>query len=148
MFSNRGIHAWLILAIFSFTGCGGSSVKFAEVEGTITLGGKPIDKIMVEFWAMGEGARSFGETDSQGHFKLTSDDGKRAGASVGQHKVVLHVVGIYSDKFKGREAADKDISEGRKPRISAKYANPETTKISEKVEANKKNQFTFEDEKF
>ena len=120
----------------------------AEVQGTVTMGGKPLDKIMVEFWPVSEGPRSFATTDADGRFKLMTDDGKRDGASVGSHKVVLKDVGVLGDKFLGRAGENADMSQGKKPRISGKYASPETTMISEKVVNKKKNEFTFEVEKF
>ncbi len=66
--------------LFSATlvGCGGP--RIAPVEGTVTLDGKGLDKIYVEFWPQSEGPRSFGQTDEQGHFELKTDDGKTPGA--------------------------------------------------------------------
>ncbi len=136
--------ASLLCSGLFLTGCGGDSVKVAPVEGTVKLDGKPIDKIMVEFWPVSEGPRSFGETDAQGHFKLMTDDGKREGAAVGNHKIILKDAGALGDKFMGRAGENVDLSQGKKPRISGKYAGPESTPISKTVEAGKKNDFEIE----
>lgn len=136
---------FIALSIFAccttLVGCGGP--KIAPVEGTITLDGKGLDKIYVEFWPQTEGPRSFGQTDDQGHFVLKTDDGKANGAVLGNHKVVLKDSSVLGDKFMGRAAENKDISGGRKPRISNSYTGADTTPISQVVEASG-NKFTIE----
>ena len=107
------------------------------------LNGKPLDKILVEFWPTSEGVRSFAETDSSGHFKLMTDDGKRIGATIGTHKVTMKDASIFG-KFMGRAGEGVDMSEGRKPRISGKLTSTDTTTLSVVVDASKKNEFTLE----
>ena len=127
--TSIGLWCSLIIA-----GCGESGPQMAAVEGTVTQGGKPLPKIMVEFWPTSSGPRSLGISDDQGRFKMTSDDGKKEGAAVGPHKVVLKDIGIIDENAPlGRAAENIDITRGRKPRIAAKYGNPETTSISETV---------------
>jgi len=116
----------------AFVGCGGP--KIAPVEGTVTLNGQGLDKIMVEFWPTTEGPRSVAETDAQGHFELMLDDGKRKGAIVGNHKIVLKDASVYGDKFLGRAAENKDISGGRKPRIANNYTGADSTPLTQVVE--------------
>ena len=137
-------YATLFIRLVALAGCGGDKHSMAAVEGTVKLDGKPLDKIMVEFWPQSDGPRSFAETDSAGHFKLMTDDGKREGASVGSHKVILKDAGALGDKFLGRAGEDVDMSKGQKVRISGKYSSPETTSITKSVEAGKKNQFDLE----
>ena len=133
----------MLVAVTILVGCGGG-VAVAPVEGTITLDGKPLDKIMVEFWPDAVGPRSFGETDSKGHFKLTTDDGKSEGAAIGLNRVTLKDLSVMGDKFMGRAAEHVNLSEGRKPRISSKFAQAETTPVDETVISGKKNEFTIE----
>ena len=128
-------------------GCG-DSVPVAEVEGTVELNGKPLDRIQVEFWPEGEGLRSIGTTDSQGRFKLMTDNGKQQGAVPGAHKVVLHDAAALGDKFLGRAGEDADMSQGKKPRISGAYVNPEKTSLTAEVVSGKKNEFTFKVDPF
>ncbi len=132
------------IVLSCLSGCGGDGIRYAEVEGTVELNGKPLDKILVEFLPESAGPRSFAETDSQGKFKLKTDDGKRDGAAVGTHRVTLKDAGVHGDKFMGRAAETVDMSQGRKPRISDRLANPETSKMTQTVVAGKKNEFKIE----
>jgi hypothetical protein len=125
------------LGLVVFAGCD-SSPKLIEVNGTLLVGGKPVDKIRVEFWPEGNGPRSVGETDAQGKFTLTSDDGTTKGALAGKHKVVLRDVGILNPKIIGRAAEDVDLTEGRKPRVSSAYDDAHKSPLSAEVSADKK----------
>ncbi len=109
-------------------GCGGGP-KLAEVEGTIKLKGKALDRIQVEFWPVGNGPKSFGETDAQGRFTLTTIDGKRKGAVVGPHRVVLRDSAMYGDQFLGRKGEDLDLSKGKKPRLGNVYGDPQQSPL-------------------
>src|SRR5262245_722181 len=81
-----------VLAI-ALPGCSKSEYEVAEVEGTLTVNGRPGHKIHIEFVPDGiKGPRSAADTDEQGHFvaKLMKQDGTSpAGAVVGPHKVTL-----------------------------------------------------------
>ena len=119
-----------------FVGCG-SGTNLIDVEGTVTVAGKPMEQIYIEFWPEGNGPRSIGMTDAQGKFRLTSDDGKTKGALLGTHRVVLRDVSINS-KVVGRAAEDLDLTEGRKPRISEQYKDPVSSPLKAEVTADKK----------
>jgi len=58
----------LAASVVLLVGCD-SGPKLIDVQGTLTVAGKPLDKIHVEFWPEGNGPRSIGLTDAQG--KLT-----------------------------------------------------------------------------
>ena len=131
------------VSICVLSGCGDDGPRVVVVEGTVKLNGKAMDKILVEFLPTSEGKRSFGETDSEGHFKLMTDDGIRNGATVGTHKVTLKDAALFT-KFMGRKGEEMDMSEGRKPRISGKLASPDTSGLSVIVDASKKNDFALE----
>ena len=113
-------------------GCGGGP-NLAEVEGTLKRNGKPLDKIQVEFWPVKSGPRSMGTTDAQGRFTLMTDDGKRKGAVVGSHKIVLKDVGVLGDKFLGRAGEDVDMTKGKKPQVSDAYGDPQKTPVTKEV---------------
>lgn len=132
-----------VMAVAFVSGCA-KSVQVAEVEGIVKVDGKPMEKIQVEFWPVTTGPRSVGTTDAQGRFKMMTDDGKLAGAVIGSHKIVLHDVGILGDKFMGRAAEDVDMSQGKKPRISGEYADPQKSTLTKEVVAGKKNEFELE----
>jgi hypothetical protein len=126
----------LVAGLLALTGCGGGP-KLATVEGTVKLKGKPLDKIQVEFWPEGQGPRSIGETDNQGRFTLTTDDGKRPGAVVGSHKVLLRDVGVLGEKFLGRAAEGVDLAKGKKPRLTDRYGDPHRTPLKKEVTGDK-----------
>jgi hypothetical protein len=59
----------------------------------VTLNGKPLPGAIVEFYPVGAAAQaalpfSRGQTDADGHYKLTCDN-QQAGAVVGKHRVVV-----------------------------------------------------------
>lgn len=134
----------LLAGLSSMIGCGESGPNMSPVEGTVTMDGKPLDKVMVEFWPESPGPRSFAETDANGHFKLMSDDGKHEGAVVSTHKVVLKDSKVYEGMPLGRKAENYTGPAGNKPRFGAKFTQSQTTPISKVVEAAKKNEFTLE----
>jgi hypothetical protein len=105
----------LLPGLASVVGCG-SSETLANVQGKLTVGGKPLDKIQIQFLpdpSQGTiGPRSTGVTDAAGYFILTTDDG-RAGAIVGQHVVIL-----------------TDVSKGDAPRSPPRLKS--TARVGEK----------------
>lgn len=137
----------LLLGLLTLVGCGGGGVKTVPVEGTVTQNGKPLERIMVEFWPESEGTRSIATTDDQGHFVLKTDDGKKEGASVGSHKIVLKDLSVSKDQFLGRGQENVDVSTGKKSRIAGSYTLPNSTPLSLVVESGKDNVFTIEPNK-
>ncbi|HEY2786676.1 MAG TPA: hypothetical protein VGJ05_17060, partial [Fimbriiglobus sp.] len=89
----------LLLAVtLALVGAGCSrGPTLAPVSGTVTLNGKPLANVQVEFWPEGSAPRSVGMTDQQGRFTLTTDGEGKPGAVVGSHKVVLHDLNIYGE---------------------------------------------------
>ena len=81
-----GTTACLCLLAF-VVGCS-EPASTATVSGVVTLDGKPLEFIHVEFWPE-NGQRSFGKTDSEGRFELLTDDRSTKGAVPGTHKVSL-----------------------------------------------------------
>jgi hypothetical protein len=81
---------WAVL--LAAAGCG-SPVAYTAVTGKVTLGGKPLAGVKVWFHPMTEGNRDLpyatAVTDSEGVYKLTSNNGKD-GALVGKHRVVVN----------------------------------------------------------
>jgi hypothetical protein len=102
-------------------GCGGPPL--AEVEGTVTLNGKPIDNVRVEFLPDPEqqttGPRSMGVSDAQGRFKLTCET-QKGGAMVGTHRVVITDL----KQWEGLSASRADAEKPLKPsRVPGRYTN-------------------------
>jgi hypothetical protein len=73
-------------------GCG-PKLDYAEVEGTVTLGGKPLAGAEVTFYPDSEGAEQLpyatGKTDGAGKYSLTLQGGK-PGALVGKNRAVVN----------------------------------------------------------
>jgi hypothetical protein len=113
--------------------------EFAEVEGTVTQGGKPLEKVQVEFYPDGIGPRSMAITDAAGKFVLKSD-----GAVVGGHKVVLRDVSIYPDRPLTREELNQDFGKGKKIRIPATYGDTARTPLTKTVTGGQKNTIDIE----
>ena len=120
------------------TGCGKAGPEIVEVEGTLTLDGKPLDKVIVEFWPDSDGPKSSGMTDAQGKFVLKTADGTRAGAVVSKHKVVLYDESIVKHAFLGRAGEDVDMTDGQKPRFLELYTSPTQTPLNIDITAEKK----------
>jgi hypothetical protein len=81
----------LLAGVAGLPGCGG--VEYAEVEGTVTLDGKPLPEVEVLFLPDpergGRGPRSTAFTDEFGRYRLRTDKGQ-AGAVVGSCRVCIN----------------------------------------------------------
>lgn len=137
---------------WTVTGCGAPRVPVAPVEGVVTMGGKPLGHVRVQFMPDANkktiGPASGGATDDQGHFKLTCADG-RIGAVVGWHKVVINDMSVrlprtprhgapVDDKGKTGNADDavqKQAYQG--PRVPDRYTTSGGTPLSIEVKAEK-----------
>jgi hypothetical protein len=128
----------LLAGLIALVGCGGGP-RLAEVEGTVKVNGKGVEKVRVEFWPEGQGPRSAGETDKDGRFTLKTDDGTRAGAVIGKHRVVLRDTGILGDKFLGRAGETVDMAKGKKPRVNSKFSDVNSTPLNRNVTSGKNN---------
>jgi hypothetical protein len=80
------------VVLLALAGCS-PPLKYAEVEGKVTLGGKSLAGVKVTFYPDTEGAEqlpySSGMTDGKGLYTLSLQDGK-PGAMVGKHRVVVN----------------------------------------------------------
>jgi hypothetical protein len=67
--------------------------EFAEVEGVVTMNGKPLEGIEVLFLPDPEfgnaGNTSIGLTDRQGRYRIHNDRDKKDGTVLGIHRVLL-----------------------------------------------------------
>jgi hypothetical protein len=105
----------------------------APVEGTVRLKGQPLANVQVEFWPESNAARSTGFTDKDGRYQLTYD-GKRPGAVVGPHRVLLYDVQVYGDVPLGRRKnKDADVTPVKASRISSAYTEASRTPLKREV---------------
>jgi hypothetical protein len=94
MLPRYRVHCWTLLLLLALLGTGCQREQpYGEVEGVITLDGKPLTKAEVVFLPDPEkgtkGRRSTALTDEQGRYRISSDKG-RAGAPVGFHRVCIN----------------------------------------------------------
>jgi hypothetical protein len=120
-------------------GCSGGPT-FAEVIGTVKVGGKPMENVQVEFWPEVTGPRSIGVTDRDGRFTLRTQDGKQAGAVIGPHKVVLVDLSTYAKipLNRSRQVENVDFSPKR---FAGRYGDPNHTPLKKEVKAGEANTF-------
>jgi hypothetical protein len=82
---------WTMVGLLAVVGCGRS--QFETVEGKVTLDGKPLSGVHVNFYPKGadvNDARVFhGVTDAEGRFALRSPADNQTGVPVGDYRVAL-----------------------------------------------------------
>lgn len=88
---TRRIYFGLLLgALLAVAGCN-TKTPIGEVEGTVTLDGKPVEGIIVTFvpdLAEGfNGPPSYSSTDTAGHYSLKNMTKGQEGVFVGKHRV-------------------------------------------------------------
>ena len=125
----------MVITLLTVAGCSGGPT-FAPVRGTVTLGGKPLENVQVEFWPQVRGPRSIGVTDKEGRFTLTSDNGKEPGAVVGSHKVVLVDLVPYA-KVPVNMPREVEKVNLASVRFGKQFADPNRTPLQKEVAAGK-----------
>lgn len=130
----------LVVALTSLSSGGCQKPReFAEVEGTITVEGKPIAGIEVLFLPDPEkgnpGNTSAAMTDKQGKYRLRNDRDEKDGTVLGSHRVLL------IDSY-----ANKDPSGLNNPpsRIPIEYADAGRTPLKDVVIASGKQKLDFD----
>lgn len=113
--------ALLALAI-PLTGCGGSGFKVAPVAGTVTLDGKPVGGLIVNFQPASvkgttePGPGSYAWTDKNGQFSMALiSDKDYPGAVVGKHRVTL------SSPLPDQSPTDDRIPRSSKPLLPPEH---------------------------
>src|SRR5262245_49429633 len=136
--------AAVLVAALLPAGCGKSPPPFTEVEGVVTVNGKPLPQATVTFapTATGFGAEvlSTAVTDDNGRFKLAC--GNKSGACVGEHKVTVSEAPL-PEKLRGmsgeaqREASRYLAALKNRP-IPQQYSNYAQTPLTITVTQDKK----------
>jgi hypothetical protein len=82
-----------VVVLCTLAGCSGPKREFAEVEGKVTLNGKPLAGAIVRFYPVSEDTKQLpfatGRTDAMGVYQLSSQVDK-PGALVGSHRAVVY----------------------------------------------------------
>jgi hypothetical protein len=97
----------LIVSIFGLlcTGCG-SNNGLAHVSGQVTLDGRPLEGVVVQFQPLArEGSPSAGITDADGHYELMYSLSE-SGVMLGDHQVTIRTADCYYDEADGAAAQD------------------------------------------
>jgi hypothetical protein len=102
----------VVTTLGAVSGCGSGrkTVPLAEVEGTVTIGGKAVPGLEVAFYPVTQGEDALpiatGKTDAEGKYRLMNSNGK-PGAAVGQNRVVV--------SWPDRERSDDPARPQRRP---------------------------------
>ena len=126
---------WLAAGLLLYSGCGGSGLNLAPVEGVVTLNGAPVADAGVLF-KPAQGPFAMGVTDAEGRFTLTTAN--EEGALIGDHKVAISKVETLT---KYRPGNPMPIYE-TKALIPQKYFNAATSTLTASV-VDDDNEFEF-----
>jgi hypothetical protein len=133
---NRVISlAGCVVGVLLLAGCPGpKGPTLHPVEGTVLVGGQPMDRILIEFYPEGEGPTSTAVTDAQGHFVLkTLEQKPQTGAVEGMHRLAARDLSTQKEVETGRAASEEDTWTGKPPRISIKYGNMMVSGLQQSV---------------
>jgi hypothetical protein len=139
--SNKLFGSYFLLPFcLLIAGCS-EAPKIAKVSGTITMNGKPLQYIDIDFFPdVGPNAR--GRTDEFGKYELrTMDEAYEFGAAIGHNKVTLKDSWPSRNDKMTESGEIIDNSKGEKSRISNKYYDVSTTQLSFDVKAGEDNVF-------
>lgn len=138
------------ISLTVFAGCGGGAPDdapdLAAVSGKVTVDGKAVSGLTVEFHPTGDtkGPLSTGTTGEDGSFTLATSTG-RAGAVIGSHKVLVKCpwrlegrakAGSTADGFGSSEsgvAPPPDPDANKKCTVNEKFEAARTTTLSAEV---------------
>jgi hypothetical protein len=129
------IKALQFLVVSAVTGCGGGpKLEFAEVDGKVTLQGKPLSGVMVRFYPV-EGGReqlplSAALTDAGGAYSMRHD-GDQPGALVGRSRAVIS----WPSRDLLGAGRDKPASTPANPPIPLRYTVASETPLLVEVKA-------------
>lgn len=114
-----------IAAALAVAGCQKPAAKIVPVEGTISLDGRPMPNLMIQFMPDAfrgtDGPLSTAISDGAGNYVLKCGNGK-AGAAVGTHRVVI----IDPEKKPAPQGSDEPVKPGR---ISFVYQDARSTPL-------------------
>jgi hypothetical protein len=139
--SSLAVGTILAACVLLSAGCG-SRLQFAEVEGTLTLNGKPLPDAEVAFLPDPEqgftGPQATSYTDTQGRYHLRCEAAHKKGAAVGIYRVCVHDIAALPPpevldpanpaRLPGRPPTLPPRTEKAKPvRVPPDYTSPTTT---------------------
>ena len=141
---NKPIYRLSVVLCACVAGCGGDS-GVAPVAGELTLDGKPVADASITFMPRAGGRPSYGTTDSNGAFELTTFE-PEDGALVGVHTVT--VTAIDESISQNAETIDEELgslaesSTANRPakwRVPKVYSHPDTSGLDFEVKPGVRN---------
>jgi hypothetical protein len=119
--------AWglFALAILAVCGCG-SSTQYGEVEGVVTVDGKPLSKAEVRFMPEPDGGsnvRAVGYTDASGRYSLKLDGGK-PGIATGNY--VVCVIDVMAKRPQSKQGKTQVVTQ---PRVAFEFGDTSQTPL-------------------
>ena len=130
---SAGLPLLLVAALVAVAGCGKSDLPpIARVTGTVTMNGKPVPNMMVNFMPT-EGRPSWGRTDEQGYYEMNYD-ADTMGVKSGHHKVyfnsaVATIDGGASKKSRAAAAAGTGLTPEEMRTLLRKYGKEDSTQL-------------------
>lgn len=124
-------------------GCGkDDGPQLAEASGTVTYKGQPVDEANVVFIPDAGGPASYGMTDAEGKFSLTT--GSESGAMVGTGKVAITAYVQLDEPKEEEDLTEEDLKKMSESRIPEKYGRVETSGLTATISADSENSIPFE----
>jgi hypothetical protein len=124
---------FLLPLIALVAGCG-PAIEFGQVSGTVRAGGLPLPGVLVTFIPEANGpaaaVRSMGVTDDNGQYRLKTES-QRDGAVLGQHRVIIEDMAIYS----APRSADGTVLAHPPERFPPAYSDPLASPLVREVAA-------------
>ena len=119
--------ALLAAGLATAAGCGDNGPKPVPVEGRVTLNGKPVKQMLVNFQPVGKtyGTGANGMTDDDGKFSMMDSRGG-TGAHVGEYKVSFYPP--LNRRVEGDPSTDV-IDDGSKSGLPRIYLDGEKTPL-------------------
>lgn len=133
---------WFALGVAACLGCAPQTPP-ATVEGTVRLGGKPLDNCLVTFFPESAQAAAWtcssGLTDPQGRFRLRASS-QQEGAGLGMHRVTIQDMSVSTGLVR-RDNGTVDMEAGeakvpapvRRSRVPERYASLTATPLSKEI---------------
>lgn len=118
-----------LLLAAALIGCGDSGPELGEVEGVVTLDGKPLSNAVVTFSPQGGGPNGIAKTGTDGKYQLMTAG--KLGAVLGGHKVSIIVVPEDPPPMESIPSDDPRYQE-RMNESSATYRPPPVTPVPER----------------
>lgn len=136
--------AGLFLVVIVLFGCGSSKIKTWQVEGTVTLDGKPLPDGMIRFHPLDDvRCRTASGAVKNGQFTLQTPGGNFGGGAIdGEYKVTFSV--LTPPKVDQKRINDEDYFAPEATEfLPSTYAKRDETPFSATV-VRRKNVFDFE----